>query len=94
MMIPVGSPGAQRILRVAKDQAPDGTFTIARSDTYNARIVLFVPIHQARTRSDQGHTSSVTVSASAGSMKAARKHQMHDGVMGLGRIGSKSRGKI
>jgi protein-L-isoaspartate(D-aspartate) O-methyltransferase len=26
-----------------KDQAPNGTFTIARSDIYNGRIVPFVP---------------------------------------------------
>jgi protein-L-isoaspartate(D-aspartate) O-methyltransferase len=43
MVIPVGPPGAQRILRVEKDQAADGTFTIARSDIYKGRIVPFVP---------------------------------------------------
>jgi protein-L-isoaspartate(D-aspartate) O-methyltransferase len=30
-------------LRVAKDQASECTFTIARSDIYNGRVVLFVP---------------------------------------------------
>jgi protein-L-isoaspartate(D-aspartate) O-methyltransferase len=43
MVIPVGPPGAQRLLKVVKDQAPDGTLTIARSDIYNGRIVPFVP---------------------------------------------------
>src|SRR5262244_1919909 len=43
MVIPVGPPGAQRILRVAKEQAPEGNFTIARSDIYNGRVVPFVP---------------------------------------------------
>ncbi len=43
MVIPVGPPGAQRILRVVKEQAPDGNFTIARSDIYNGRVVPFVP---------------------------------------------------
>ena len=43
MVIPVGPPGAQRILRVVKEEAPDGNFTIARSDIYNGRVVPFVP---------------------------------------------------
>jgi len=43
MVIPVGPPGAQRILKVVKEQAPDGSFQIARSDIYNGRIVPFVP---------------------------------------------------
>ncbi len=43
MVIPVGPPGAQRLLKVVKDEAPDGTLTIARSDIYNGRIVPFVP---------------------------------------------------
>jgi len=43
MVIPVGPPGAQRILRVVKDQAADGNYNIARSDIYNGRVVPFVP---------------------------------------------------
>jgi len=43
MVIPVGPPGAQRILRVVKEQATDGNFMIARSDIYNGRVVPFVP---------------------------------------------------
>jgi protein-L-isoaspartate(D-aspartate) O-methyltransferase len=43
MVIPVGPPGAQRILKVTKEQAPDGTINIARSDIYNGKIVPFVP---------------------------------------------------
>jgi protein-L-isoaspartate(D-aspartate) O-methyltransferase len=42
MVIPVGPPGAQRLLKVVKDQQPDGTLTIARSDIYNGKIVPFV----------------------------------------------------
>jgi protein-L-isoaspartate(D-aspartate) O-methyltransferase len=42
MVIPVGPPGAQRLLKVVKEQQPDGTLTIARSDIYNGRIVPFV----------------------------------------------------
>ena len=43
MVIPVGPPGAQRLLKVVKEEAADGTLTIARSDIYNGRIVPFVP---------------------------------------------------
>jgi protein-L-isoaspartate(D-aspartate) O-methyltransferase len=43
MVIPVGPPGAQHILKVIKDQAADGSITVARSDIYNGRIVPFVP---------------------------------------------------
>jgi protein-L-isoaspartate(D-aspartate) O-methyltransferase len=43
MVIPVGPPGAQHVLKVNKTQADDGTVTVARSDIYNGRIVPFVP---------------------------------------------------
>ena len=40
MVIPVGPPGAQRVLKVVKEQAPDGVITVARSDIYNGRRVV------------------------------------------------------
>jgi protein-L-isoaspartate(D-aspartate) O-methyltransferase len=43
MVIPVGPPGAQHVLKIIKQQAADGTVTVARSDIYNGRIVPFVP---------------------------------------------------
>jgi len=43
MVIPVGPPGAQRVLKVVKSQAEDGTITVSRSDIYGGRIVPFVP---------------------------------------------------
>jgi protein-L-isoaspartate(D-aspartate) O-methyltransferase len=43
MVIPVGPPGAQHILKVLKSQAADGTITVARSDIYNGKVVPFVP---------------------------------------------------
>lgn len=43
MVIPVGPPGAQHVLKVTKQQSADGAFTVARSDIYNGRIVPFVP---------------------------------------------------
>ena len=43
MVIPVGPPGAQRLLKVIKEQGADGNFAITRSDIYNGRVVPFVP---------------------------------------------------
>ena len=43
MVIPVGPPGAQRVLKITKTQGADGQITVARSDIYNGRIVPFVP---------------------------------------------------
>jgi protein-L-isoaspartate(D-aspartate) O-methyltransferase len=43
MVIPVGPPGAQHVLKVLKKQDPDGTITVARSDIYGGSIIPFVP---------------------------------------------------
>jgi protein-L-isoaspartate(D-aspartate) O-methyltransferase len=43
MVIPVGPPGAQHVLKVTKQQLADGTFNIVRSDIYNGKVVPFVP---------------------------------------------------
>jgi protein-L-isoaspartate(D-aspartate) O-methyltransferase len=43
MVIPVGPPGAHHVLRIVKEQAPDGTIRVNRSDIYGGRIVPFVP---------------------------------------------------
>ena len=43
MVIPVGPPGAQHVLRIVKHQNDDGSFRIIRSDIYNGGIVSFVP---------------------------------------------------
>jgi len=43
MVIPVGPPGAQHVLKVTKEANPDGTIKISRSDIYNGKIVPFVP---------------------------------------------------
>ena len=43
MVIPIGSPGAQHVLKVTKEAADDGTLRVARSDIYNGKIVPFVP---------------------------------------------------
>jgi len=43
MVIPVGSPGAQRLLKIVKEPEADGTIKVARMDIYGGRIVPFVP---------------------------------------------------
>jgi protein-L-isoaspartate(D-aspartate) O-methyltransferase len=43
MVIPVGPPGAQHVLKVTKDANPDGSVKISRSDIYNGKVVPFVP---------------------------------------------------
>ena len=43
MVIPVGPPGAQRVLKVIKTQGADGTITRRREDIYGGKIVPFVP---------------------------------------------------
>ena len=43
MVIPVGPPGAQHVLKVMKEANPDGSVKISRSDIYNGKVVPFVP---------------------------------------------------
>ncbi|MGE0154711.1 MAG: protein-L-isoaspartate O-methyltransferase [Reyranellaceae bacterium] len=43
MVIPVGPPGQQRVLKVVKQRQPDGAVTITREDLYSGKIVPFVP---------------------------------------------------
>ena len=43
MLVPIGPPGAQRVLKIIKDVEADGSTHIARTDIYNGRIVPFVP---------------------------------------------------
>jgi protein-L-isoaspartate(D-aspartate) O-methyltransferase len=43
MVIPVGPPGAQHVLKVTKEPGDDGLPRIARSDIYNGKVVPFVP---------------------------------------------------
>ncbi len=42
MVIPVGPPGAQRVLKIVKQEA-GGTITVTREDIYGGKIVPFVP---------------------------------------------------
>ncbi len=43
MVIPVGPPSGQTVLRIVKRPAPGGGFTFERSDIYRGRKVIFVP---------------------------------------------------
>lgn len=43
MVIPVGPPGAQHVLKITKEANPDGSVKISRSDIYNGKVVPFVP---------------------------------------------------
>ncbi len=46
MVIPIGPPGAQHVLKVLKSQGADGTIKVSRSDIYGGAIVNFVPFTQ------------------------------------------------
>ena len=46
MVIPVGPPGAQRVLKVVKQQAPDGAIRVTREDIYGGKIVPFLPFNK------------------------------------------------
>jgi protein-L-isoaspartate O-methyltransferase len=43
IVIPVGPPGAQRVLKIVKEQGADGAVKVVRSDIYGGRVVPFVP---------------------------------------------------
>ena len=43
IVIPVGPPGAQHVLKAVKRMSPDGQMTVARSDIYGGAIIPFVP---------------------------------------------------
>ena len=44
MVIPVGPPGAQHILKVVKRVGADGALSVARSDIFGGKIIPFVPL--------------------------------------------------
>jgi protein-L-isoaspartate(D-aspartate) O-methyltransferase len=50
MVIPVGPPHAQHVLKLTKQQTSEGTMNIVRSDIYNGRLESFVPF----TKLDSG----------------------------------------
>ena len=44
MVIPVGPPGAQHVLKAVKTIGADGAFTVTRSDIFGGVIIPFVPL--------------------------------------------------
>jgi protein-L-isoaspartate(D-aspartate) O-methyltransferase len=42
MVIPVGPPGAQHVIKAVKQHSPDGRVTVVRSDIYGGAIIPFV----------------------------------------------------
>ena len=44
MVIPIGPPGAQHILKVVKTVGPGGAFKVTRSDIFGGKIIPFVPL--------------------------------------------------
>ncbi len=43
MVIPVGPPGAQHVIKATKETASDGRISVVRSDIYGGAIIPFVP---------------------------------------------------
>ena len=43
MVIPVGPPGAQHVIKAVRQNGADGVVTVARSDIYGGAIIPFVP---------------------------------------------------
>jgi protein-L-isoaspartate(D-aspartate) O-methyltransferase len=44
MVIPVGPPGAQHVLKAVKTIGADGAFAVSRSDIFGGKIIPFVPL--------------------------------------------------
>jgi len=44
MVIPVGPPGAQHILKAVKAAGADGSPSISRSDIFGGKVIPFVPL--------------------------------------------------
>jgi protein-L-isoaspartate(D-aspartate) O-methyltransferase len=53
MVIPVGPPGAQHVLKVVAERGADGAISVARSDIYGGAPISFVPF----TRLEGGRVS-------------------------------------
>ena len=56
MVIPVGPPGAQHVLKVTKTRLPDGSVALARSDIFGGRTIRFVPLRRIESGGVQDST--------------------------------------
>jgi protein-L-isoaspartate(D-aspartate) O-methyltransferase len=54
MVIPVGPPGAQHVLKVTRRTQFDGTVTVDRADIYRGSVVPFVPFTKLEGAAIQG----------------------------------------
>jgi protein-L-isoaspartate(D-aspartate) O-methyltransferase len=54
MVIPVGPPGAQHILKAVKAEGLDGEITVARSDIFGGKVIPFVPLSGGHQSEDGG----------------------------------------
>ena len=54
MVIPVGPPAAQHVLKIVEQLGADGQLTIARSDIYRGSIVPFVPFTRLESGTIKG----------------------------------------
>jgi protein-L-isoaspartate(D-aspartate) O-methyltransferase len=54
MVIPVGPPGAQHVLKITKELNPDGSIKISRADIFNGKVVPFVPFTKLQGDTIQG----------------------------------------
>jgi protein-L-isoaspartate(D-aspartate) O-methyltransferase len=57
MLIPVGPPGAQHVLKIAKRQVQDGTINVTRSDIYNGGKLAWVPFTKLESGAVRGSHS-------------------------------------
>ena len=74
MVIPVGPPGAQRVLKVAKTQGADGSITTSPRGHLRRQDRALRALHQARRRQDRRHAQplSCRCAGSARTASAAR----------------------
>jgi len=54
MVIPVGPPGSQHVLKVVKKQVADGSIQVTRNDIYGGDIVNFVPFTKLQGEAVKG----------------------------------------
>jgi protein-L-isoaspartate(D-aspartate) O-methyltransferase len=50
MLIPVGPPGVQHLLKITPTKEADGSISLARSDIYNGGTISFVPLTGTHTK--------------------------------------------
>ena len=77
MVIPVGPPGAQHVIKAVKRRSADGSVSVVRSDIYGGAIVPFVPFTGSHSVMSAGLTAS---RAPAHSSRAAVRLRCASGV--------------